>query len=75
MKPGALENPEKASKFKNSVTRGSKTCEVGVAIEDLRKAPESLKGPMEGFFSSLSLLMKTRGSDSHFKCENSNTKI
>ena len=41
MKPGALENPEKASKFKNSVTRGSKTCEVGVAIEDLRKAPES----------------------------------
>lgn len=74
MKPGALQNPERASKFKNSVTRGSKTCEVGVSIEDLRKASEFLKGPMEGFFS-LSLLVKTRGSDSHFKCENSNTKI
>lgn len=50
MKPGALQNPEKASKFKNSVTRGSKTCKGGVSIEDLRKALESLKGPMEGFF-------------------------
>lgn len=59
MRAGALQDPEKTYKVKNSVIRGSKMCEAGVSIE----GEESLRIPKRAygrFFSQSQLIENWR---------------